>query len=48
MLRFPDTPFMCLRAGLSDDIDAVIWVKNLDNIDAVFDLNRMIRDSSRA
>ena len=38
---------MCLRA--SDDNDAVIWVKNaLDNIDAIFDFNRLIRDSSRA
>ena len=47
MLRFSDTPIMCLRA--SDDNDAVIWVKNaLDNIDAIFDLNRLIRDSSRA
>ena len=26
VLRFPDTPIMCLR--VSDDIDAVIWVKN--------------------
>ena len=26
VLRFPDTPIMCLR--VSDDIDDVIWVKN--------------------
>ena len=26
VLRFPDTPIMCLR--VSDDIDTVIWVKN--------------------
>ena len=31
MIRFPDTPIMCLR--VSDDIDAVFY------------LNRMIRDS---
>ena len=47
MLRLSDIPIMRLR--VSDDIDAVIWVKNaLNNIDAVFDLNRLIRDSSRA
>ena len=26
VLRYPNTPVMCLR--VSDDIDAVIWVKN--------------------
>ena len=26
VLHFPDSPIMCLR--VSDDIDAVIWVKN--------------------
>ena len=47
MRRFPDTPIMCLK--VSDDIDAVIWVKKcIGIIDAVFDLNRMIRDSSLA
>ena len=53
VLCFPDTPIMCLR--VSYDIDAVIWVKNgicnhvikVKN-DAVFDLNHMIRGSSRA
>ena len=45
MLRFPNNPIMCLR--VSDDIDAVIWVKKcLHNIDAVFEFNRVIRDSS--
>ena len=43
VLRFSDIPIMCL--GASDDNDAVIWVKNaLDNIDATFDRNRLIRD----
>ena len=36
---------MCLR--VSDDFDAVdLGKKYLDNIDAVFDLSQMIRDSS--
>ena len=41
---FPRHPDYCLR--VSDDIDALIYLgeKNLDNIDAAFDLNRMIRD----
>ena len=26
--RFSDIPIMCLKVGLPDDIDAVIWVKN--------------------
>ena len=45
---FPtDTPIMGLKAS---DIDrrCDLAEKCLDNIDAVFDFNRMIRDSSRA
>ena len=49
MLRVPDTPIMCLSLRISDDIDAVIWVKNaVNNIDTIFVLHRIIWDSSRA
>ena len=47
MLRFSDIPVMCLR--VSDDIDAVIWVKNAWTISTLFlTFNRLIRDSSSA
>ena len=34
VLRFPDTPIICLK--VSDDIDAVIWVKNDSIISTLF------------
>ena len=34
VLRYPNTPVMCLR--VSDDIDAVIWVKNAYIISTLF------------
>ena len=34
VLRLPDYPIMCLR--VSDDIDAVIWVKNAYIISTLF------------
>ena len=34
MLRFSDIPIMCLK--VSDDIDAVIWVKNAQTISTLF------------
>ena len=36
VLRVPDTPIMCLNLRVSDDIDAVIWVKNTAIISTLF------------
>ena len=48
VLRFLNTPIMCLRVGYLMTSTLNLGEKCLDNIDAVFGLNREIRDSFRS